>query len=85
MQTPNAIAADTTFWLASASSSTVQNFHSRFGLPDMLAKWPSLKTASIGPETTQALVGLNLAPTVEAGEHNIPGLVEAILKFEAGS
>lgn len=65
-------------WLTFASSSAVENFHARFPLPALLKKFPALKTASIGPETTKALVALGLKPTVEAKQHTIAGLVQAV-------
>ena len=65
-------------WLTFASSSAVENFHARFPLPALLKQFPALKTASIGPETTKALVALGLKPTVEAKPHTIDGLVKAV-------
>ena len=65
-------------WLTFASSSAVENFNARFNLPQLLRKFPDLKTASIGPETTKALVALGLKPTVEAKQHTIDGLVQAL-------
>ena len=71
-------------WITFTSSSTVENFHTRFPLPALLTRFPAMKTASIGPETTKALVTLGLKPTVEAREHTIEGLAKAIEKFEGG-
>lgn len=65
-------------WLTFASSSAVENFHARFNLPELLKKFPALQTASIGPETTKALVALGLKPTVEARQHTIDGLIKAV-------
>ena len=65
-------------WIAFTSSSTVEHFHTRFDLPALLQKFPNLKTATIGPETSKALVVLGLEPTVEAKQHTIEGLVDAI-------
>jgi len=67
-------------WITFTSSSTVENFHARFDLPAMLEKWPQLKMASIGPETTKAITALGLQPEIEADEHTINGLVDAILE-----
>ncbi|HTI68501.1 MAG TPA: uroporphyrinogen-III C-methyltransferase [Candidatus Limnocylindria bacterium] len=69
-------------WITFTSSSTVENFHARFDLPALLGRFPQMKTVSIGPETTKALVTLGLTPTVEAKEHNIPGLIQALVKAE---
>lgn len=65
-------------WITFTSSSTVENFHTRFDLPAMKKKFPGMRMASIGPETTKALKKLGIAPDIEAKEHNIPGLVKAL-------
>lgn len=65
-------------WITFTSASTVQNFHARFELPALLKRFPALRTASIGPETTKALAALGLSPTVEARSHTLDGLVSAI-------
>ena len=65
-------------WITFASSSAVENFHARFDLPGILKRFPALKTASIGPETSKALAALGHKPTVEAGTHTIDGLVKAL-------
>jgi len=67
-------------WVTFTSSSTVENFHGRFDLPALLKKFPGMKTASIGPETSKALKALGVTPTIEAREHNIDGLVAALLR-----
>ena len=65
-------------WITFTSSSTVQNFHARFDLPALLKKFPRMKTASIGPETSKALRALALEPNIEARTHTIDGLVKAL-------
>jgi uroporphyrinogen III methyltransferase/synthase len=65
-------------WVTFTSASTVENFHARFNLPQVLKKYPKLQLASIGPETSKALATLGLKPTVEAKEHTIDGLVRAV-------
>jgi uroporphyrinogen III methyltransferase/synthase len=65
-------------WVAFTSGSTVGHFHARFDLPALLKKFPRLRTATIGPETSQALAALGLKPAVEATEHTLDGLVEAL-------
>jgi uroporphyrinogen III methyltransferase/synthase len=65
-------------WITFTSSSTVENFNARFDLKDLTQRFPSLKLASIGPETTKAIAVLGLKPAVEAKEHTIEGLVKAI-------
>jgi uroporphyrinogen III methyltransferase/synthase len=66
-------------WITFTSGSTVEQFHTRFDLPVLVKKFPNMKLASIGPETSKVLAGLKLKPTIEAKEHTIDGLVEAIL------
>ena len=67
-------------WVTFTSTSTVEHFHARFDLPKLLKKFPKLKLASIGPETTKAIQALNLKPDLEAKEHTTDGLVAALLK-----
>jgi uroporphyrinogen III methyltransferase/synthase len=66
-------------WITFTSASTVEQFHARFDLPALVEKFPRMKLASIGPETSKALAELKLEPTIEAKEHTIDGLVEGIL------
>ena len=57
------------------SSSTVENFLA-LGLT-----WPAgMEVASIGPITSQTARDRGLTIGVEATRHDIPGLVEAILR-----
>ena len=65
-------------WITFTSSSTAENFHARFDLRALLKRFPQLKTASIGPETSKALAALGLKPTVEAKAHTLDGLVKAL-------
>jgi len=65
-------------WITFTSSSTVEHFHARFDLPKLIAKFPGLELASIGPETSRAVTALGLKPAVEAKEHTIEGLVKAV-------
>ena len=67
-------------WVTFTSSSTVEHFHTRFDLPKILKKFPEMKTASIGPETSKAIIALGLKPTIEAKEHTTEGLIAALLK-----
>ena len=66
-------------WVLFTSGSTVEQFHRRFDLPALSKKFPGLKIASIGPETSKAVCALGLKPTVEAKQHTADGLVEALL------
>jgi uroporphyrinogen III methyltransferase/synthase len=72
-------------WVAFTSGSTVAHFHARFDLPALLQKFPQLKMATIGPETSKALAALGLKPTVEAKQHTIDGLVATLLAAQAAS
>jgi uroporphyrinogen III methyltransferase/synthase len=65
-------------WITFTSSSTVQNFHARFNLPALVKQYPNIKLASIGPETSKALADLGLKPAVQAREHTIDGIVDAL-------
>ena len=65
-------------WITFTSSSTVENFHARFDLPKLLQQFPRTRLASIGPETSKALVALGLKAAAEAREHTIGGLVAAL-------
>jgi uroporphyrinogen III methyltransferase/synthase len=67
-------------WLTFTSSSTVEFFHARFDLPELLKKFPLMKIASIGPETSKALRELKIEPAIEAKEHTTDGLIAALLK-----
>jgi len=65
-------------WITFTSSSTVENFNARFDMKKLAERYPQLKLASIGPETSKALAALGLKPAVEAKKHTIDGLVKAI-------
>ncbi len=67
-------------WVTFTSSSTVEHFHARFDLPILVKKFPKLKLASIGPETTKAITALGLKPSLEAKEHTTDGLIAVLLK-----
>ena len=68
-------------WITFASASTVEHFHTRFNLPELLKNFSNVKLASIGPETSKAIRALNLEPAVEARQHTTEGLVDALLVF----
>lgn len=67
-------------WLTFTSGSTVRFFHQRFDLPRQCRAFPGMKIATIGPETSQALAALGLAPAIEARTHTTEGLLTALLK-----
>ena len=68
-------------WVLFTSGSTVKHLHERLNLPELVGKFPDLKLASIGPETSKALSALGLKPAVEAKKHTADGLVEMILAW----
>src|SRR5207247_1001876 len=65
-------------WITFTSASTVENFHARFNLPELLGRFPMMRLASIGPETTKAITALGVKPAIEPKEHTIAALVRAI-------
>ncbi len=67
-------------WVTFTSSSTVEHFHARFDLPKLVKKFPGLKLASIGPETSKTILALGLPPTFEAKQHTTDGLIAGLLK-----
>ncbi len=67
-------------WLTFTSGSTVQFFHARFDLPKLMKKFPGMKIATIGPETSKVLRGLGLEPEIEAEEHTSGGLAAELLR-----
>jgi uroporphyrinogen III methyltransferase / synthase len=74
------VAEDGADWITFTSASTVVHFNQRFDLQALTRKFPAIKLASIGPETTKALAALQLEASVEAKLHTPEGLVQAILK-----
>ena len=67
-------------WLTFTSSSTVRYFCSAVEPQALSPRRPRI--ASIGPATSATLRELGLTPTVEAKEHTIPGLLDAIVQSE---
>lgn len=65
-------------WLTFASGSAVTHFHERFDLRALRGRFPRLRIASIGPETTGVLTELEVKPDAEARPHTVAGLVDAI-------
>lgn len=70
-------------WVTFTSGSTVEQFHARFDLPELLRRHPGLRTASLGPETTAALRVLSVTPVVEASPHTMDGLIKAMERAPA--
>ena len=66
-------------WLTFTSSSTVDNFNALFNLKELTQKFPKLKLASIGRETSKSLNALGLEPAFEANPHTIDGLLQGLI------
>jgi uroporphyrinogen III methyltransferase/synthase len=66
-------------WITFTSGSAVEHFHAQFNLPKLLKKFPRMKLASIGPETSKAIRSLKIEPTLEAKEHTTDGLITDLL------
>ena len=64
------------------SASTVRNLVAALGGTDLLAA-PDRKLASIGPVTTAELAAHGLKPAIEATDHDIDGLIAAIVEHVA--
>ncbi len=63
-------------WITFTSSSTVRNLHALLG--DEASLLNGVKTASIGPATTETAAALGLGPTVEAPVATLDALVQAL-------
>jgi uroporphyrinogen III methyltransferase / synthase len=73
----DALVAGQINWITFTSSSTARNFVELLG-GDYVKRLAHMKLASIGPITTQTLVGLGLKPTVQAETFDITGLLAAL-------
>ncbi len=65
-------------WVTFTSSSTVENFNARFDMASLKKRFPGMRFASIGPETSKTVRNLGFEPDAEAREHNIAGLISAL-------
>jgi uroporphyrinogen III methyltransferase/synthase len=63
------------------SSSTVRNFIESIGESLFSEIKPRLTGFSIGPKTSEAMRGHGIEPAVEAAQHTIAGLVDAIVDY----
>jgi len=64
-------------WITFTSGSTARNLAELLG--DERSLIDSIKTASIGPVTSQAMLEAGLPVTIEAAQANVPGLIQAIV------
>ena len=67
-------------WITFTSGSTVRHLNDRTDLKALLKKHPDTRLLSIGPETSKALGEVGLKADVEAVDHNLDGVVAALLK-----
>ena len=67
-------------WVTFTSSSTAKNFATLLG-PDYAAKLANVKTASIGPVTSETLRSLGLPVTVQAETAGVAALVASLLSY----
>lgn len=67
-------------WITVTSSAIARSLAAMFG--DDLRR---ARLASISPVTSDTLRQLGFEPTVEAAEYTVPGMVEAVLRWELGS
>lgn len=65
-------------WITFTSGSTVEQCHCKFNLLELKRKFPGLRLASIGPETTKALAALSLKADLEAQPHTLEALVAGV-------
>ena len=68
-------------WVTFTASSTVTNVLSGLSA-DEIAR---LQAVSIGPITSQTLREHGVEPVIEAGEHDVEGLVAAVLRLESSA
>jgi len=68
-------------WITFTSGSTVRHLNQRFNLAELQHRFPKLKLASIGPETSKVIRELNLTPAIEAEPHTTQGLLTALLQY----
>jgi uroporphyrinogen III methyltransferase/synthase len=66
-------------WILFTSGSTVEHFHAQFDLPALVKKFPKLRLASIGPETTKVLAAHGVEPALEATKHTSDSLVDELI------
>jgi uroporphyrinogen III methyltransferase / synthase len=69
--------------LTFTSSSTVRNFCRMLGQERVEVLKKSASFAVIGPITAQTARELGIQPAIEAEEHSIPGLIQAIVEWAA--
>ncbi len=67
-------------WLTFASGSAIEHFNARYDLKALQEKYPAMRIASLGPETTKVLTGLGVKPAAEAKPATMEGLVSSIQK-----
>ena len=69
-------------WVTFTSASTAKNFSEILGPRNLSRLGRAARYASIGPTTTQAARDGGIDVAVEPGQHDIPGLVEAMVDWQ---
>jgi uroporphyrinogen-III synthase len=65
---------------AFTSSSTVEHLADASATAEVTFPFPGVLAVSIGPITSQTLRGLGWEPAAEAEPHDVPGLIEAVVR-----
>jgi len=71
-------------WITFTSSSTVANFAALAGPVLLASAISACKFASIGPITSRTAADLGIPIHIEAKDHTLPGLLDAMERFETG-
>lgn len=83
VEATTALGNGTINWLTFTSATTAKNLHAMLSA-DLREAVKHCHRLSIGPMTTKALCDLGWPPTVEAQRHDIPGMVEMLLRHIHG-
>lgn len=70
-------------WITFTSGSTAEHFHRRFDLRALCERFPRMRLASIGPETSKALAALGVSAHAQADPHTVEGLIDALVRDQS--
>jgi uroporphyrinogen III methyltransferase/synthase len=65
-------------WITFAGYPDVNYFHRRVDLPQLVARFPAIKLATVGPKTSQLLANLGLKTSAQASTPTVEALLGAI-------